>query len=64
MKYCWCDMCGYTATIKQEHAAKIEEQADCPLCKREGMFSILEIGDEIPEYIAEDYLDLIYPQTP
>jgi hypothetical protein len=61
MKYCWCDMCGYNATVEPKDVATIEEQANCPLCDSENMFSILEIGPEIPEHVAEDDPMPVYP---
>lgn len=61
-KYCWCDMCGYNAIVDNpKDAAKIEGQAQCMDCADENMFSFLEIGDELPEHIAEDDPMQTYP---
>lgn len=52
MKVCWCDMCGYTASMTDEQAK--DEDVKCPSCDEVEEFTLLCIGDEFPEHIAED----------
>lgn len=63
LKICWCDMCGYNAKVTDEaDVAYIETQAPCPLCESANMFSILEIGEELPEHVVEDDPIPTYPK--
>lgn len=61
--YCWCFMCGYNAIVRSEHRANIEAQAECPCCKKEKMFSLLNFGDEIDTSINPDEPMPTYPAT-
>lgn len=60
-KVCWCDMCGYTATVPIGKVAEVEAQAECPTCCLFRQFSILSIGDEFPEHVAVDDPMPVYP---
>lgn len=60
--FCWCDMCGYVATLTEPMLKEWDEDdADsqacyriCQLCEDSGMDSHLRHGREMPDHIAED----------
>lgn len=53
--FVWCDMCGYNAKVKPEHAFTLAAgDIVCRDCGKEGMFSYLEWGTELPDHVTED----------
>lgn len=60
--FCWCDMCGYVATLTEPMLKEWDEDdADpqacyriCQLCEDSGTDSHLRHGRELPDHIAED----------
>ena len=61
--FCWCGMCGYTATVRTEDVARVSDDCRCPDCEEMGMLSLLECGPELPDYIAPDDPMPEWPQT-
>lgn len=57
---CWCEMCGYTATLTPAQRAKFKETEAkrgltwCPLCDEVGAETALCHDDELPEHMAPD----------
>jgi len=60
--FCWCDMCGYVATLTGRMVDEWDHDHDdpqaayhmCDLCEEQGMDSILQHGRHLPEHIIED----------
>ena len=60
--FCWCDMCGYVATLTDRMVDEWDHDHDdpqaayhmCDLCEEQGMDSILQHGRHLPEHIIED----------
>lgn len=52
---CWCDMCGYNASISEGMLESFDQTGQpCPDCMTVGDMCFLELAEKLPDYVIPD----------